>query len=499
MLDNFEQVLAAAPVVAELLAGLPRALGAGHQPGAAPAPRRARVLRSRRSRSRPPARRVTRRSARPQYAAVALFVERAPAVRPDFALTNENAPAVAEICARLDGLPLAIELAAARIRLLSPAGAAGAPGAPAAAADRRRARPAGPPADAPRRHRLELRPARRAEQRAVPAARRLRRRLHAGGCRSRRGCWGRWWRALVPQHPSRDTHHPRRPRLAGRRRAWSASIDSADDDIRFTMLETIREYALEQLEASGELPALRRRHAEHFLALAEEAEPQLDAGGLGGLARRLQADHDNLRAALAWSLSERHEPCARYAPLCSALLVLAHQELHVRRPTLGRDGDIAALTAPRRRRWREPWPSLDGSPTRRAIRDAPRQVSKKAPGCIVQRLTGPGLAERHRLPRRHGGPAWRCHTCRGAADREHRLFREVGDMANVAAKLFNLGNLAAPGPISTGHPCCLKKVSSYVAESGSHVYGFALTHGGLGLLAFYQDDPDRALIPLRGA
>src|SRR5262249_47034631 len=123
VLDNFEQVLPAAPAVGDLLAAAPklkilvtsRAIlhvrgekEVSVAPLAAPDPRH-----------RPPSA-VDLVPALSQYAAVALFVARALDVEPDFAVTNENAPAVAEICHRLDGLPLAIELAAARIKLLSP-------------------------------------------------------------------------------------------------------------------------------------------------------------------------------------------------------------------------------------------------------------------------------------------------------------------------------------------------------------------------------------------
>ena len=155
VLDNFEQVLAAAPRSADLLAACP-----GSRCWS-PAGRRCSSTASR-SFPVPPLALPDQRHA-PAAGATdpvrggAPVRRRAPAPSgPTFTLTNENAPAVAAICRRLDGLPLAIELAAARMQLLPPAGAAGPPGAPAAAADRRGARPARPPADAARRHRLEL-------------------------------------------------------------------------------------------------------------------------------------------------------------------------------------------------------------------------------------------------------------------------------------------------------------------------------------------------------
>ncbi len=119
ILDNFEQVTAAAPTVAQLLSGLPQAQAPGDEPRGAARTRRAPV--------RGPAALAARRRPRPPtaeqlaaYEAIQLFVERAQAVRPDFRLTDENAAAVAEICLRLDGLPLALELATARINLFSP-------------------------------------------------------------------------------------------------------------------------------------------------------------------------------------------------------------------------------------------------------------------------------------------------------------------------------------------------------------------------------------------
>ena len=134
VLDNFEQVIDAGPIVADLLRAADGPQGHRHQPG-----RRCTSRASRSTRSRACPRRRTRATCRArsgcslpgasrgvdpgtlsQYAAVRLFIERAVAVKPGFAVTNDNAPAVAAISARLHGMPLAIELAAARIKLLSP-------------------------------------------------------------------------------------------------------------------------------------------------------------------------------------------------------------------------------------------------------------------------------------------------------------------------------------------------------------------------------------------
>ena len=120
-----------------------------------------------------------------RYESVALFVERARAASDTFSLTDENAPIVADICRRLDGIPLAIELAAARVKMLSPQQLRERLDERFRVLTGGEPRRAAAPTDAARAHRLELRPARRARAGALPAAGDLRQRLRAGG--SRRG------------------------------------------------------------------------------------------------------------------------------------------------------------------------------------------------------------------------------------------------------------------------------------------------------------------------
>jgi predicted ATPase/DNA-binding XRE family transcriptional regulator len=223
-----------------------------------------------------------------QYAAVALFIQRAQDVTPAFVVTAANAPAVAEICQRLDGLPLAIELAAARIRLFTPQ------------ALLKRLH-----------HRLPLLtggardlPARQQTLRATidwsynlldPGEQALFRRLgvFVGGCTIEA--------AEAVCNSNDDLTLDVVDGIAALLdQSLLRQAEAPDDVPRFALLETIREYALEQLEASEEAETIRQRHAEHYLALAEQAElEQL------GPARRLwldqlEAEHDNLRTALAW-------------------------------------------------------------------------------------------------------------------------------------------------------------------------------------------------------
>jgi len=299
MLDNFEQVAAAAPLVADLLATCPHlkilitsreALHLrGEQefpvpPLALPDPRHL-----------PSIERLT------QYEALRLFIERAQAVKPDFQVTNVTAPAVAEICARLDGLPLAIELAAARIKLFPPQ-------ALLARLNRRLALLTGGPRDLPARQQT------------------LRNTID-------------WSYDLL--NPDEQTLFARLAVFMGGRtlEAAEAVCNAASDlglavldglaslvdkhlvyrdegsngEPRFMMLETIWEYALERLEARGEAAELQHQHASYYLALAEGAVAHLSGPQQDVWLERLEVEHDNLRAALAWAFEgEQAETLVRF-------------------------------------------------------------------------------------------------------------------------------------------------------------------------------------------
>ena len=256
-----------------LLAALPEPGGPGEQPQHPPRLRRAGVpgAAARPAGSGAPARRSTQLS---QFEAVALFIERARAVKPDFDVTNDNAPAVAEICVRLDGLPLAIELAAARIRIFTPAVDAQPAREPPRLARRRLARPARTPADAARRDRVEPRHARRGrDRRCSPAFS-----VFVGGAGLE-----------AVEHVCAARGRRRRARCARdrwSRRASSGSREGIGGEPRFGMLETIREFALEQAHRSAAAgTTLRERHAELFAALAEGWAGRGDGGRQGRDAR----------------------------------------------------------------------------------------------------------------------------------------------------------------------------------------------------------------------
>jgi predicted ATPase/class 3 adenylate cyclase/Tfp pilus assembly protein PilF len=290
LVDNFEQVLEAAPMVSEMLSAAPnlKVLATSRiplrlygeyeysvPPLALPDPERPL-----------PVERLT------HYEAVRLFVERAQAARPDFSVTNDNAPAVAEICYRLDGLPLAIELAAARIKVLSPQRMLG-------RLSNRLKLLTGGARDLPERQRT------------------LRSTIE-------------WSYGLLEE--CEKVLFARLSEFAGGRtiEAIEAICDAGGDlpvdvldgltslvdecllkqeegvglELRFVMLETIHEFAREKLQESGEAEEVRRQHAEHFLALAEEADPALEGPQQPVWLERLEEEHDNIRAALSWSLGQ---------------------------------------------------------------------------------------------------------------------------------------------------------------------------------------------------
>ncbi len=228
--------------------------------------------------------------------AVALFIRRAQALRPSFQLEPSNAPAVAELCVRLDGLPLAIELAAARTGVLTP-------GAMVARLEQRLDLLARGARDLPARQQT-LREAIGWSYGLLDGeAQALFRRLavFAGSC------------SLEAVSQLQD--HGERPGanlldLLGslvENQLLLRQDGPNGVEPRFSMLETIRAYAQERLEAAGEAEEAGRRHAELFLALALRAERALRGHGQVAWLDRIERDHHNERAALRWAL-ERDEP-----------------------------------------------------------------------------------------------------------------------------------------------------------------------------------------------
>jgi predicted ATPase/class 3 adenylate cyclase len=220
--------------------------------------------------------------------AVRLFTERAAAASPSFRLTEENAPAVAEITARLDGLPLAIELAAARTKVLSPEQML-------PRLDQRLALLTSGPRTMPERQRT-LRGAISWSHDLLDEAERS---LFA-----RLGVFAGGWTldaAGAVADPGGLGIDPIDGLASLVDRSLVRRIDP-NGEPRFAMLETIREFALERLEAGGQAVELRRRHAEHFLGLALAAEPHLTGEDQNRWLDRCEVEHANIRAALRWAI-----------------------------------------------------------------------------------------------------------------------------------------------------------------------------------------------------
>jgi predicted ATPase len=287
LLDNFEQVMAAAPCVADLLGSCPglRVVVTSRAP-----------LRLRAERILPvppletPPEGDGVRALLSEYPAARLFVDRAQSVRPGFEITEDNASVVAELCRRLEGLPLAIELAAARIRLFPPA----------ALLSRLKGRfdlLSGGTRDAPERHSTLYAAVHWSYDLLQGDERRLLRWLSvfAGG-------WTLEAAAAVCGEGDAPADEVLRglETLLDNSLVWS--VDDTGDEPRFRMLDTIREFALGQLAEQGELDAARARHALFYLSYAEEAELGLDGPDPRAGHREIEGELDNLRVAMEWGL-----------------------------------------------------------------------------------------------------------------------------------------------------------------------------------------------------
>ncbi len=292
LIDNFEHLVEAAPLLAEVLALAPslkllvtsRAALHVYNEHEFPVPPLAL----------PDAKSVVSASELSKFSAVSLFLQRAAAVKPDFELTEENAPIVAEICARLDGLPLAIELAAARIKLLS--------------VSAMRARLAsrlhlliGGARDLPARQQTLRQAIDWSYDLLAEPEQKLFRRLSVffGGC------------TLEAVEAVCDTKKDLGVDVLD---GMSSMVDKslvrqteqADGEPRFVMLETIREYAFVKMTECGEEPLSRRAHAAYFLVLAEEGATEDIGTNQSVSLDRFEIEHDNFRAALDWLIETGH-------------------------------------------------------------------------------------------------------------------------------------------------------------------------------------------------
>ncbi|MCW5849426.1 MAG: tetratricopeptide repeat protein [Anaerolineae bacterium] len=286
VVDNFEQVIAAAPMIAELLAAAPRVKFSVTSEIVL------RVRGENTMRLEPLS--LPRRGRTPpldellKYAAIALFVQRAIESKADFRLTEDNAAAVVEICQRLDGLPLAIELAAARIKVLNPQTMLN-------RLENSLKLLTGGARDLPSRQQT----IRNAiswsydllEEREKRAFARLA--VFVGGFSLEAA------EAII--NAQGDLEQDILDEISSLLdKSLVRQGEEVNGEPHFSMLRTVREFSLEQLADRGELEDMRQNHAAYYRALAEEAEPKLTGAQQAQWLNRLEAEHSNLRAALDW-------------------------------------------------------------------------------------------------------------------------------------------------------------------------------------------------------
>jgi predicted ATPase/class 3 adenylate cyclase len=360
------------------------------------------------------------------FEAVALFAERATAIDPGFAIDEDNAGSIAEICRRLDGLPLAIELASSRLRVLSPS-------AMLERLDRALPLLSGGPRDLPERQRT-LRDAIEWSYRLLPpAAASLFRRLSvfAGG-----------FTIDAAESIGQPDGALEMGVLEGLEALLDASLVRRGDPMggpdRFEMLQTIREYGLELLELGTDAGEVRRRHAHYFLELAESSEAGFRGPDLERLMGLFHVEHDNFRAALMWALDEDQGDVA--LRLVSALWRFWH--LH---------GDLASG-----RRWTEQAIALPSAAPRSRVRAkallvagsfAYWQLDERAMSnryqdalAMFEELDDEGGIAAARYNAAFGlGIEGRLEEAIQMLRSSRALFEKLGDRRSVADSLFGLG------------------------------------------------------------
>ncbi|MEP7199323.1 MAG: LuxR C-terminal-related transcriptional regulator [Chloroflexota bacterium] len=386
-----------------------------------------------------------------QYEAVRLFVERATAVQPRFAVTNDNAPALAQLCERLDGIPLAIELAAARVKALTVEQIA------ARLDDRFRLLTGGNRTALPRQQTL----------RALidwsydllsPPERVLLRRLSvfAGG-----------WTLEAAESVCERSNVPTLERfdvldlLTHLVDKSLVVVDEQGQAARYRLLETIRQYGHEKLREPDalerdEAEQLSRRHAAFFLALAEAAEPELTGPQQLVWLERVETEYDNLRAALGWALdSGGGVPSTRLAVgprLCGALW---------------RFWDLRSHT-------------MEGSRWLAAAMDAP-DFDTAAPALRTKVIRGAGVMALRQSDFERATQFFQTSL---------RLSREIDDRRGMAGSLNGLG-VAASDNVDVG-PAYMRESLALFREL-NNPWGVARALQNLAIAAFWRDDNQTAL------
>ena len=447
VLDNFEQVVAAAPVIADLLRRCPNVTClvttrialhvSGEQeypvPGLPAPPDTSRLSEVDRL-NLPRALREFDLATLNQYEAVRLFIARAGAVKPGFSVTNANAPAVAGITGRLHGMPLAIELAAARVKVLTPDQIL-------ARLEHHLAVLTSGSRDVPERQQT-LRGAIAWSYDLLDAgSRRFLDRLSVF-----RGGFTLDLADAVggpPEEIGGDVLD-RLTELVDQ--SLIRLDDNTDDSIepRFVMLETIREYAAEMLAGGGQGTQIQGRHATAFLDLAQRAAPNLTGSDQRSWLDRLERDHDNLRAALEWAIE--------YDPAVAGRMAFALWRFWQQRGYLnearGRFDSMASM-------------GWDLDPVDQA------RFAEAFGGVAYWQLDRPAAVRWY--------------------DEALAIWRERGDQAEIANALYNRGYAdMAPDTLDAGRAMLLEALDLYRALGDQGGEGNILW--GLGSFSFFATD-----------
>jgi len=416
-----------------------------------------------------------------QFDAVQLFVERARAAKPNFALTHQNASTIAEICAQLDGLPLAIELAAARIQLLPPDALLD---RLSLTYDQRQTLLAGPGSDRPERHQTLRNAIDWSYSLLKPWEQRMFRRLAAfsGGFTLEAAD------AICRTDPELSLQV-----LDGVASLIDKSLLHQAEEVarepRYRMLETLREYALVQLQAAGELDETFAALADFLVAFAERAEPELTGPEQVLWLDRLESEHDNLRAALQWcSVPAAIDTMVR---LAGALWRFWSTRGYVGEGLRWLDVAVASshITAQR--------------PLARALNGAANLAREQGDYARAEALHARSLTLSREQLDRHGtaealNNLGLIALYQGQHDAAQRycdeglaLFRETGDQGGVAAALNNLGNVARERGESD-LAAALHKESLALRRALGDKRGIALSLNNLANVVLNQGDYWRA-------
>jgi predicted ATPase/class 3 adenylate cyclase/uncharacterized protein HemY len=439
VLDNFEQVVDAALQIAELLAACPKLkiLVTSRVVLHVQAEREFAVP----PLSLPNPKRLPDLVTLSQYEAVALFIQRAQAVKPDFQVTNANAPAVAGICARLDGLPLAIELAAARVKYFAPQ-------ALFTRLEQGLSVLTGGARDLPARQQTLRGAIAWSYDLLSPEEKALFRRL---------AVFVDGWTIETAEVVCRAAGELEADVLDGMLSLVDKSLlrqqELAGGEPRFWMLQLLREFGMEALRQAGESEVIRQTHVEYFLALAEEAESELRGPDQVRWLERLEQEHDNLRAALTWT---REQSEGEWGLRLAGALQL-FWEIH---------GHLSEG-----RQWLETL----------LAREHPA-----APAVRAKALRGAGVLERFQ-----GDYS----QARVLLKESLALYREQENKAGIANSLGQLGSLARFQGDYSQAKVLLEESLALFRELGDK-FGIAWMLSNLGILARFQGDYSQARVLL---